>query len=223
MQRLMLSRIAYGKIFARSFSYTAVIAMLVACTPLRVVTHTVSPDESSVPPGQYQLDPHHWNVSFDVEHFKYSRFIVRFDKVDAKLNWSAGGIEQSAVSVNIDASSLDTNVPILDKMVKGPQMLNVEQYPTIRFESTQFQVLSDNKGELDGNLTLNGVTQPIKLAVKFNGHAPDPLNKLETLGFSADGTFSRAQFGLTTWYPAVGDDVHVAIQAEFVAQPPGGS
>jgi polyisoprenoid-binding protein YceI len=191
-----------------------------ACTALSVVTHSVSPDEASVPAGRYQLDPHHWNVSFDVDHFKYSRFVMRFDKTTAQLNWNAAGMDQSAVTVDIDATSLDTNVPILNKMVSGPDMLDVEHSPTIHFASTAFKRTADNKGELTGDLTIRGTTRPVTLAVTFNGHAPNPLTKQQTLGFSADGHFSRAQFGLSTWYPAVGDDVHVAIQAEFDAAAP---
>jgi polyisoprenoid-binding protein YceI len=196
------------------------IVSLSACTALSVVTHSVSPDEASVPAGHYQLDPHHWNVSFDVAHLKYSRFVMRFDKTTAQLNWNTGGMDQSTVTATIDANSLDTNVPILDKMVKGNDVLNVETYPTIRFVSTQFKRTGDGKGDLTGDLTIRGTTRPVTLAVAFNGHAPNPLTKQQTLGFSADGHFSRAQFGLSTWYPAVGDDVHVAIQAEFVADAP---
>jgi polyisoprenoid-binding protein YceI len=198
----------------------AAIVSLSACTAISVVTHSVSPDEASVPTGQYQLDPHHWNVSFDVDHFKYSRFVMRFDKTTGQLNWKPGGMDQSTVTATIDATSLDTNVPILDKMVKGTDMLNVESYPTIRFVSTQFKRTGDKKGELTGDLTIHGTTRAVTLAVTFNGHAKNPLTKQETLGFSADGHFSRALFGLSTWYPAVGDDVHVAIQAEFVGEAP---
>jgi polyisoprenoid-binding protein YceI len=192
-----------------------------ACTPLAVVTHNVSANEASVPAGRYRLDAHHWSVSFDVEHFKYSRFVMRFDKTTADLDWAKGGIEQSKVKVTIDASSLDTNDPVLDKMVKGGDILDVGGNPVISFESTNFRSYGGDKGELTGNLTIRGTTKPVTLQVTFSGHAPDPLTKQETLGFSADGHFSRGQFGLSTWYPAVGDDVHVAIQAEF-EKPPGG-
>jgi polyisoprenoid-binding protein YceI len=198
----------------------ALVWSMSACTALSVVTHSVSPNEASVPPGRYQLDAHHWNVSFDVDHFKYSRFVMRFDKTTAQLNWDAAGMEHSTVTADIDATSLDTNVPILDKMVKGNDMLDVERFPTIHFASTGFKRTADNKGELTGDLTIHGTTRPVTLAVTFNGHAKDPLTKLQTLGFAADGHFSRAQFGLSTWYPAVGDDVHVAIQAEFDAVTP---
>jgi polyisoprenoid-binding protein YceI len=197
----------------------ALTMLLAACTPLQVVTHRVSADESSVPAGLYTLDPHHWNVSFDVDHFRYSRFVMRFDKVSAQLDWSADGMASSTVRATIDAASVDTNVPLLDRLVKGADMFDVARYPDIVFVSTSFQRTGDDKGTLTGNLTVRGTTRAVTLAVTFNGHAVNPLTKQQTLGFSADGHFSRAQFGLTTWYPAVGDDVHVAIQAEFAKTP----
>jgi polyisoprenoid-binding protein YceI len=188
---------------------------LSACTPLRVVTHSVSPVESQVSVGSYQLDPHHWSVTFDVEHLSYTRFVMRFDRVDAKLEWRDGGMANSSVEATIDAASLDTNVPALDKLVKGEDMLDVERYPQIRFVSTRFERTGDAHGTLTGDLTIRGVTRPVTLDVTFNGYAPNPLTKQPTLGFSARGHFSRAQFGLATWYPAVGDDIGVRIEAEF--------
>ncbi|HTH60627.1 MAG TPA: YceI family protein [Paraburkholderia sp.] len=193
-----------------------------ACTPLRVVTHSVSPVESRVSAGRYQMDPHHWSVTFDVEHLGYSRFVMRFDRVNGQLDWREGGMAASSVDVTIDAASIDTNVAALDKLVKGKDMLDVERYPQIRFVSTRFDRTGDARGTLTGDLTIHGVTHPVTLDVTFNGSAPNPLTKQPTLGFSALGHFSRAQFGLTTWYPAVGDDIAVRIQAEF-AQPVAGA
>jgi polyisoprenoid-binding protein YceI len=205
---------------ARALLITAV-ALTAACTPLRVVTHSVSTTEARVPTGRYQLDPHHWSITFDIDHFKYSRFTMRFDRATAQLDWSEGGLDRSAVAVTIDAGSIDTNVPLLDRMVKGPDMFDVSRYPEIKFVSTRFERTGDASGKLTGNLTIHGTTQPVTLEATFNGFAPDPLTKQDTLGFSADGRFSRAKFGLSTWYPAVGDDVHVRIQAEFVKPPAG--
>ena len=75
----------------------AVVAVVAACTPLQVVTHTVSQSETRVPPGQYELDPHHWSITFDVDHFKYSRFTMRFDRTTAQLDWSEGGLNRSSL------------------------------------------------------------------------------------------------------------------------------
>ena len=52
---------------------------------------------------------------FDVDHFKYSRFTMRFDRATAQLDWNEGALDTSSVSATIDAASVDTNVPLLDK------------------------------------------------------------------------------------------------------------
>jgi polyisoprenoid-binding protein YceI len=189
----------------------AVACLLPGCMPLRVVTHSVSPVEASVPAGHYTLDAHHWSIVFDVDHFHYSRFVMRFDRAQAALDWRAGGLDAAAVDATIDATSLDTNVSALDAMVKGPQMLDVQRFSQIRFTSTHFERNGKPAGKLTGDLTIHGVTQPVTLDVVFNGYAPDPLTKQPTLGFAANGRFSRAKFGLSTWYPAVGDEIDVRI------------
>ena len=186
-----------------------------ACTPLRVVSHTVSADEAKVPVGAYRLDADHWGVAFDVEHLKYSRFLMRFDRAHGVLDWNAGGLQASSVDVTIEADSVDTKVPLLDKMVKGPDMLDAAAYPTIHFVGKHFVKTGPAQGKLEGELTIRTVTRPVTLDVTFNGYGRNPLTKADTLGFSAQGAFSRAQFGLATWYPAVGDEVRVRIEAEF--------
>ncbi len=78
-------------------------------------------------------------------------------------------------------------------------MFDVACSPSIEFVSTSFFPTGDDKGGLlTGNLTIRGTTRPVTLNVTFNGHTVNPLTKQETLGFSADGHFSRSQFGLTT-------------------------
>ncbi|TAM52105.1 MAG: YceI family protein [Paraburkholderia sp.] len=186
-----------------------------ACTPLRVLTHTVAADEARVPVGAYAMDADHWSITFDVEHLQYSRFVMRFDRAHAMLDWKPGGLEASTVDVTVDAASVDTKVPLLDKMVKGPDMFDVTAFPTLHFVGKRFVRTGSAQGKLEGELTIRNVTRPITLDVTFNGYGRNPLTKADTLGFSAQGVFSRAQFGLATWYPAVGNDVHVRVEAEF--------
>jgi polyisoprenoid-binding protein YceI len=200
----------------------AALLTAMACTPVQVLTHSVSQNETRVPAGRYDLDHDHCSITFDVDHFKYSRFTMRFDRKQGQLDWNEGGLEKSTAAITIDAASIDTNVPLLDKMVKSASMLDVTRYPEIRFVSTRFERTGESRGTLTGDLTIHGVAQPVTLDVTFNGFARDPLTKKDTLGFSADGRFSRAKFGLSTWYPAVGDDIHVRIQAEFGRTPAGG-
>lgn len=204
------------------FVAAASIVTLVGCTPIAVLTHRVDANPLAVQPGQYQLDHDHWSVLFDVGHLHYSRFVMRIDRASARLDVDTRGLGAAHVSATLDASSVDTNVPALDRMVTGSQMFDAQRYPTIRFDGAGWQRTGDRTGVLTGELTIRGVTRPVTLDVTFNGAAPDPLTKLNKLGFSAEGTFKRSDFGLTTWYPAVGDDVHVRIEAEFVMPPSRG-
>jgi polyisoprenoid-binding protein YceI len=58
----------------------------------------------------------------------------------------------------------------------------------------------------------------VTLNVTFNGGAPNPLTDKHTLGFSATGHFSRSAFGLGRWYPAVGREIQLRIEAEFESE-----
>jgi polyisoprenoid-binding protein YceI len=194
----------------------AMAAMLASCTALKVVTHEVDDDPVKAPAGAYRLDPHHWSITFDVDHFGYSRFVARFDKADAVLDAVPSSPEKSRVEATIKAASIDTNNPDLDAMLRGPDMFDAGTYPDIRFVSRSTKRTGAKTGEMTGDLTIRGRTHPVTLAVTFNGAAPDPLTGEDTIGFSATGVFDRSQWGLSSWWPAVGNDVRMRIEAEFV-------
>jgi len=186
-----------------------------SCTAIKVVTHTTSSDPIDAPAGAYHLDPQHWSITFDVDHFGYSRFVMRFDKATADLDFHPDDPARSAVTAHIAAASIDTNLADLDELVKGPELLESERYPEITFVSRDLHPTGKNTGEMTGDLTIHGTTQPVTLEVTFNGGAPNPLTGHHTLGFSATGHFSRSAFRLSHWYPAVGREIRVRIEAEF--------
>ncbi len=186
-----------------------------------VVTHSVDSTLSAAPPGTYSLDPNHWSVTFHVDHLKYSRVVMRFDRAKATLRLDPTAPAGNSVEVEIDAASLDTNDKTLDKLVTSSVLLDAARYPVIRFDSTRFETVGADTGKLTGQLTVHGTSTPVTLDVKFNGAAPNPLTREPTVGFSATGTFDRSSLGLANWYPAVGNDVHVRIEAEFVQHRPG--
>tara|TARA_R110000868_G_scaffold58025_6_gene178988 strand:+ start:4968 stop:5588 length:621 start_codon:yes stop_codon:yes gene_type:complete len=196
--------------------FLALAIMLSSCTALDVATHSVRDDPVKLAGGTYQLDPHHWSVIFDVDHFGYSRFVTRFDKIEAKLDAVPNAPEKSRVAVTIKAASVNTNDPALDTILTGPDFFDAVRFPDITFVSTALARTGPKTADMTGLLTLRNQSHPVTLKVTFNGGAPDPLTGLDTLGFSAEGRFDRAQWGLGNWWPAVGTEVHVSIQAEFV-------
>jgi len=192
------------------------VVSLGSCTAARVVTHTTDTNPVEAPAGHYRLDPHHWSVLFDVDHLHYTRFVMRFDKVSASLDFASQRPEDSHVDVVIDAASVDTNDPELDRLITGAEMFDAAHYPDIRFVSTSLTRSGPDTGQMAGTLTMRGRSIPIDLLVTFNGGAPNPVSRQYTLGFAATGSFDRSRLGLSTWFPAVGNRVNVAIQAEFV-------
>ncbi|MCF8470323.1 MAG: YceI family protein [Parvibaculum sp.] len=201
---------------ARLLVPLAFVLLLAGCTALKVVTHEVDDDPVKAPAGTYRIDPHHTSVHFNVDHLGFSRFVARFDKVGGTLEAVPTAPERSSLSVTIDAASIDTNVAELDEMLKGPDMFDAAAHPEITFMSTGLKRMGPAAGEMTGDLTIAGTIKPVTLDVTFNGAAPDPLTGDDTLGFSATGAFERSQWGLSSWWPAVGNEVEVHIEAEFI-------
>jgi len=207
------------RIAARCLRLSALLllaAQLVSCTALRVVTHETDVNPVNAPAGAYRLDPHHWSVGFDVEHLGYARFVMRFNRVRATLDAVPSAPEKSRVTASIEAASIDTNVPELDRLIAGPDMLDAARHPEIRFESRNIRRTGARTGEMTGDLTIRGRTRPVTLAITFNGSAPNPLTGEDVLGFSAEGRLDRSAWGLNAWWPAVGNELRVRIEAEFV-------
>jgi len=198
---------------------------LSGCTAARVLTHTVSHAPIDAPKGRYALDPDHASLRFDVDHLGFSRFSGRFNDLVATLDFTPNEPNQSRIRTVISTASLDTPVEELDMLLKGAGMFDAERYPEIRFESVDILPAATSQaaptGQVIGNFSMRGVTRPVTLNVTYNGGAKNPLTQKYTLGFSATGAFSRSSFGLGKWAPAVGDEVRVHIEAEFVLQNTG--
>ena len=192
---------------------------LPACTPLRVVTHTVDPDPVEAQTGLYKVDTDHASLTFDVDHLGFSRFAGRFNTITGTLDFDAANPARSSLSITIPADSIDTPVDELDRILKSDQMFDVDRYPEITFVSKEIERTGPNSGRVTGALTLHGVTRNVTLDVNFNGSAANPLTGNPTLGFAAKGAVRRSAFGLGTWIPAVGDEVQFEINIEFVAGP----
>ena len=109
-------------IFRRAVAAIAITAALGACTPLQVVTHTVTQTEARVPVGQYKLDPHHTSVTFNVDHFKYTRFTMRFDRVAGEIDWKEGGLDKLRGKIigyiYFDGGYGLEPVPLLDQLAR---------------------------------------------------------------------------------------------------------
>ena len=194
-----------------------VFATLLVLTASAVSTaadaQAVSTDYASAPAGTYVLDPAHTSVTLKVFHLGLSAYTLRMDAVRGSYGFDPAHPEASKLQVEIDAKSVDTGDAAFSAQI-ADQLLEASKYPSIRFVSTAVKPGPEGRGQIVGDLTLHGQTHPVTLDVVFNGFGSGPDHALR-MGFSANATVRRSDFGATAYIPLAGDEVSVAIETEF--------
>lgn len=183
---------------------------------------------NGVPAGAYTVEKTHASLIFRVNHLGFSNYTGRFSRFDAKLQFDPVNLAASSVEVIIDPRSLALENPpagFIDELL-GAQWLDAAQFPQMTFRSTKVEVTAPNNLRITGDFTLHGVTKPVTLDAIFNGgYAGHPMDPNARIGFSAQGTFKRSEFGVAFGIPqpgstmGVSDDVDVIIEAEFTGPP----
>jgi polyisoprenoid-binding protein YceI len=175
------------------------------------------------PSGTYAIDPSHASVVWRVRHMGLSMYTGRFNAIAATLNLNAAQPQLSTLNVTLQATSVDTGnrnaqgEAAFDQTIAN-RVFGAQANPEITFVSTRITSADGVTGQVEGNLTLNGVTRPVTLDVTFNGGRLVLITQKYTLGFSARGTIHRSEFGADAWSTAVGDEVEIVIEAEFHRQ-----
>ena len=71
----------------------------------------------------------------------------------------------------VDKDVSDKDRAEIQKTMLGPTVLDCEKFPEIRFRSTQVDRLGEGKWIVHGDLTVHGITRPVKVDVnRQNGH-----------------------------------------------------
>lgn len=180
-----------------------------------------------VPAGAYTLDKAHASLLFRVDHLGFSHYTARFKRFDAQLQFDPANLGASSVTVSVDPRSIETDYPDpaqvdFNAQIQGEQFLDVAKFPQMTFRSTDVEVTGPRTLRIHGELDLHGVTRPVVLDAKFNGgYAGHPMDPHARIGFSAQTTIKRSEFGMTFGIPAPGttmgvsDDVNIVVEAEF--------
>ncbi|MGX9985432.1 YceI family protein [Soonwooa purpurea] len=166
---------------------------------------------------KWLLDPAHSEITFKVRHMMISNVKGQFQNFNAEIEAEDDTFEHAKTTAYIDVDSIYTNNTDRDNHLKSADFFNAEANPKITFETRTLN------NDITGNLTINGITKPIKLEVEFGGISKDPWGNTKA-GFTFEGKISRKEFGLN-WNAAletggvmVGDDVKISGDLQFVKQ-----
>jgi polyisoprenoid-binding protein YceI len=162
-------------------------------------------------------------VRFSWDNMGLSRQSARFSDVEATLDFTPTEPDKSEVTARIRTASVSTGVKEFDDLLRRAEFFNTASHPFITFRSTRAEATAERSGVVAGDLTVNGITRPVALAVTWNFTGAHPLAAVNpsyqgtwVAGFSARATVQRSAFGLTRGLPLVSDEIEIAIEAEFL-------
>ena len=145
--------------------------------------------------GTWTLDPSHTRLGFAAKHAMVTTVRGAFLEFEGSLTLDGDAPANSSAHLVIQAASFDSGNGQRDGHVKGADFLDVENYPTLTFVSTNVRQ-DGNDFVLVGDLTIRGTSRPVEIAGELEGVDTDPFGN-ERIGFSGETTISRKDFGLT--------------------------
>jgi polyisoprenoid-binding protein YceI len=168
-------------------------------------------------PVKYTIDPEHTYPSFEADHFGgLSTWRGKFNKTSGTIVFDkeAGS---GTLDITIDTASVDTGHDKLNDHVRtGADMLDVKKYPTATYTGKLAKFVNGAPTEVDGTLTLHGVSKPVTLKIDHFDCRPHPMKKGKNVcGANATSTIDRGAFGVD-WGKSYGFkmEVKLAIQVE---------
>ncbi len=167
-------------------------------------------------PVKYEIDPKHTHPSFEADHFGgVSVWRGKFNKTTGSIVLDREA-KTGTVDVVIDTTSVDTGLDELNDHLKKEDFFEVEKYPTATYRGKLSAFKDGKPTEVEGELTLRGVTKPLKLEIKSFKCMPHPMSKTEFCGADAVATFNRDEFGMS-WGKSFGFQMWVRLQIQVEA------
>jgi len=180
------------------------------------------PDPSRVTAGTYTADPAHTMVEFRINHMGLTDVFGLLGSITGTLLLDPAHLDQAQVAVRIPVRKLLTTSQGLTEHLFLPSAIGKPEYfgpkpADALFSSTKVVPGADGtSAAITGQLTLNGVTRPVTIAVRFTGAGKGLLGSAINVGFEGTTQIKRSDFGLVADFGLVGDVVDLKISATFI-------
>lgn len=144
----------------------------------------------------------------------------RFAAVEGTVAVQGDTPDTASVTATMHAAGIETGTEQRDQHLRSADFLDAEHYPDVTFASTRINGTKD-RFTITGDLTIRGTTRAVTLDAVFEGAGTDPWGG-QRMGFRADGTIDRREFGLV-WNQAleaggllVSNEIKIHIDAQLV-------
>lgn len=184
------------------------------------------PDPARVTAGTYAADPGHSFVAWRINHLGFNESQGLVGDVTGTLTIDPAHPAAAKVSAVIPVAKLVTpNPAITAELLKAgadgakPHFFGANPADATFVSTRVIPAADGTSADVTGNLTLNGVTRPLTLKARFTGAGINPFNAgARTIGFMAEATIKRSDYGVLFLLPIVGDEVNLTISAAFEAK-----
>jgi len=144
--------------------------------------------------GTWVIDPTHSRLGFEARHAVITKVRGHFADFTGTIVVDPSDVSASSASVSAQITSIDTGNADRDGHLRSADFFDVDKNPELTFTATKFSGTGD-VFTVSGDLSINGVTNNIDLAVELTGTATDPFGNVRA-GFEGTGELSRKDFGL---------------------------
>jgi polyisoprenoid-binding protein YceI len=161
----------------------------------------------------YTLDPYHTIPHFTLDYWGYGMLTGRFDKSSGKFTIDraakTGSLELVVETASVSTADNDKGprTRSRDEHLRAADFFNATEFPRMTFKSRAVKFNGDAPVQVDGDLTLLGVTKPVTLKIDRWVCKPHAIYKKPACGGNATALIKRSEFGMKYGVPNMGDDV----------------
>ena len=170
---------------------------------------------ASAQPQSYTLDPTHTFPSVEFTHMGVSTFRGKFTKTAGKVLFDRSA-KTGTVEVTVDPASIDFGLAAMNGAARGNNWFKVEQFPTITYKGRLTGFNGDLPTQVEGELTMLGVTRPVTLQLVSFKCLQHPVLKRELCGGDAVGVIKRREFNLGSTTGSIPQDIKLVLQVEGI-------
>jgi polyisoprenoid-binding protein YceI len=150
---------------------------------------------TTIPVGTWVVDTTHSEIGFSIKHLMISKVKGKFNSFNGEII-TGEHLVDTKISGSIDIASIDTNQKDRDNHLRTGDFFDADEFPTIDFVSTKITHRKGDNFDIEGDITIHGVTKSIILEAEIGGVAIDGYGQTKLAG-SATGVINREEFGLT--------------------------
>jgi polyisoprenoid-binding protein YceI len=167
-------------------------------------------------PVTYNIDSNHTYPAFEADHLGgVSLWRGKIKSTSGKVVLDQAA-KTGMVEVTMDMSSIDFGHDGMNTHAKKADIFDVEKFPTAKFTGKLAAFNDKGPTEVQGQLTLHGVTKPVTLKINSFLCKPHPMNQKEVCGADASANINRDDFGVSFGKPLFKMDVKLLISIEAI-------